>query len=320
MLRIVRGSSNPFSRKGGGGMRVAVLMLCVVLLTQVQAAFAQDGASTEPTRTIVGDLLDVDRDFYIVRGERGEIQIEATHKTEVTEEFVFGDRIKAVVLMNNKALKIERAGPDDVPGVVEHEVVAAKTPATSEEEKNKAADSRPMQQPDRKMIVGDLLDVDRDFYIVRGERGEIQIEATHKTEVTEEFVFGDRIKAVVLMNNKALKIERAGPDDVPGVVVHEASSSGSAEQSEAKAPPATGDGGPQAADAPAVSQNDAPRTIEGQILMIDGNFYVLRGERGEIRVERTPQTEMAEEFKFGDFIKATVKPNDQALTIERLAP
>ena len=55
---------------------------------------------------------------------------------------------------------------------------------------------------------------------MRGERGEIQIEATYKTDVTEEFKFGDRIKALVLMNNKALKIERAGPNDVPGVVVH----------------------------------------------------------------------------------------------------
>ena len=53
--------------------------------------------------------------------------------------------------------------------------------------------------------------------------------------------------------------------------------------------------------------------------MVDGDFYVLRGELGEIRVERTPKTKMTEEFKFGDFIKAIVKPNDQALTIERLA-
>ena len=87
---------------------------------------------------------------------------------------------------------------------------------------NKAARRKPLRrsaqpkQPESKTIVGDLLDVDRDFYIVRGERGEIQIEATHKTEITEEFGYGDRIKALVLMNNKALKIERAGPDDVAG--------------------------------------------------------------------------------------------------------
>ena len=91
--------------------------VCVLLLAQGQSVLAQEGGSTKPTKTIIGDLLDVDRDFYIVRGERGEIQIEATYKTEITEEFGYGDRIKAKILMNNKALKIERAGPDDVPGV-----------------------------------------------------------------------------------------------------------------------------------------------------------------------------------------------------------
>jgi hypothetical protein len=160
-----------------------------------------------------------------------------------------------------------------------------------------------------KTIVADLLDIDRDLYIVRGERGEIQIEATYKTEVTEEFEYGDRIKALVLMNNKALKIERAGPDDVSGVVEHVASSSSGADQAPAKA-----------AGEPAGAQGDDTKVVEGQVLMVDGDFYVLRGELGEIRVERTPKTKMTEEFKFGDFIKATLKPNDQALTIERLAP
>ena len=282
------------------------------MLVQGQSVLAQKGASTEPTKTIVADLLDIDRDLYIVRGERGEIQIEATYKTEVTEEFEYGDRIKALVLMNNKALKIERAGPDDVPGVVENKAATAKAPVLPKEGGDKAAASAPPQQPDRKTIVADLLDVDRDFYIVRGERGEIQIEATHKTEITEEFEYGDRIKALVLMNNKALKIERAGPDDVTGVVEHVASSSPSAAQAPAKAA-----GQPSAS--PAWAQGAGTKVVEGQVLMVDGDFYVLRGELGEIRVERTPKTKMTEEFKFGDFIKAILKPNDQALTIERLA-
>ena len=79
-----------FSRKGGGGMKgsVAVVKLlsavCVLLLVQGQSLLAQEGGSTAPTKTIIGDLLDVDRDFYIVRGDRGEIQIEAKYKTEIT--------------------------------------------------------------------------------------------------------------------------------------------------------------------------------------------------------------------------------------------
>ena len=294
--------------KGAVAVVKMLSAVCVLLLVQGQSVLAQKGASTEPTKTIVADLLDIDRDLYIVRGERGEIQIEATYKTEVTEEFEYGDRIKALVLMNNKALKIERAGPDDVPGVVENKAATAKAPVLPKEGGDKAAASAPPQQPDRKTIVADLLDVDRDFYIVRGERGEIQIEATYKTEITEEFQYGDRIKALVLMNNKALKIERAGPDDVSGVVQHVASSSSGADQAPAKA-----------AGEPAWAQSYDTKVVEGQVLMVDGDFYVLRGELGEIRVERTPKTKMTEEFKFGDFIKATLKPNDQALTIERLA-
>ena len=221
--------------KGAVAVVKMLSAVCVLLLVHGQSVLAQKGASTEPTKTIVADLLDIDRDLYIVRGERGEIQIEATYKTEVTEEFEYGDRIKALVLMNNKALKIERAGPDDVPGVVENKAATAKAPVLPKEGGDKAAASAPPQQPDRKTIVADLLDVDRDFYIVRGERGEIQIEATYKTEITEEFQYGDRIKALVLMNNKALKIERAGPDDVSGVVQHVASSSSGADQAPAKA-------------------------------------------------------------------------------------
>jgi len=88
---------------------------------------AQEGAETAPTRTVIGDLLMIDRDLYIVRGEGGEIHIEATARTEVTEDFQFGDRIKAVVRTNNKALKIERAAPRDVPGVVENQHGALRT-------------------------------------------------------------------------------------------------------------------------------------------------------------------------------------------------
>ena len=135
--------------------------------------------STPSTKTIVGDLLDIDRDLYIVRGELGEIQIEATYKTDVAEEFKFGDRIKALVLMNNRALKIERAGPNDVPGVVENQAVASEAPVAKKAEKattkgtnqgkTKALEqSVQPKKPSTKTIVGDLLDIDRDLYIVRG--------------------------------------------------------------------------------------------------------------------------------------------------------
>ena len=162
--------------------------------------------------------------------------------------------------------------------------------------------------------------IDRDLYIVRGVYGEIQIEATYKTDVTEEFEFGDRIKAVVLMNHKALKIERAGPNDVPGVTILQGASGIGPEKAKAESAKESETNG-QAKKPVKAAANGPPsdtRVVEGQILMIDGDFYILRGDLGEIRVERTDKTKVSEEFKFGDFIKATVKKNDQALTIERL--
>ena len=60
--------------------------------------------SSPKTRTVVADVLEVEGDFHIVRGERGEIRIEVTPDTQVTEKFTFGDRIKAVLLPNDVAL------------------------------------------------------------------------------------------------------------------------------------------------------------------------------------------------------------------------
>lgn len=297
------------------------IVCCAMLLFTLNAL--GQGKPAQKTQTIVGDLLMIDRDLYIVRGELGEIQIEATYKTEITEEFEFGDRIKALVLMNNKALKIERAGPNDVPGVVENLPMIDKVPHTKKAEKGKGkapALSLKPKQPDQKIIIGDLLMIDRDLYIVRGEYGEIQIEATYKTDVTEEFEFGDRIKAVVLMNNKAIKIERAGPNDVPGVTMLQGASGTGPEKAKAESAKESETNG-QTKKPVKAAANGSPsdtRVVEGQILMIDGDFYILRGDLGEIRVERTDKTKVSEEFKFGDFIKAIVKKNDQAISIERL--
>jgi exosome complex RNA-binding protein Csl4 len=51
--------------------------------------------------------------------------------------------------------------------------------------------------------------------------------------------------------------------------------------------------------------------------MVDGDFYVVRGERGEIRIEVTPDTKLSEDFKFGDKIKAKVLKTDEAISVER---
>ena len=313
------------------------IMVGILWSLTVAPLFAQEGKDQKAraaTRTIIGDLLDVDRDFYIVRGPRGEIQIEATGKTEITEEFGYGDRIKAIVLPNNKALIIERAKAQELPGITENIPVIPSpqqsktpTPSVSVKPDSSAAEEptpfKPMK-PDTKIIIADLLDVDGDFYVVRSEHGEIRIEATPDTTMTEEFTFGDRIKAIVSMTDTALSIERASPNDVPGIVVHRPASSQAQEVEPAqvssdtkKAEPTPSQSPPEKEPKPEKTIKPEIQTVEGQILMIDGDFYVLRGEQGEIRIEVTPNTQMTETFKFNDRIKATISKNDKAIKIER---
>ena len=274
---------------------------------------------TQPveTKTIIGDLLMVDGDFYIVRGQYGEIQIEATPKTQVTEEFTYGDKIKALVLNNNKALRIERAGANAPTGVVTNQ------PTTQVGGPQSGRGGPVAAQPDTKTIVADLLMVDGNFYIVRSDYGEIQIETTPKSNISGTFTFGDRIKAVVLMNNQALSIGKAGPKDVPGIIIHKSAASGDSSHQPPPSPSlqgatSAGKGGGAKAAAGKPGKPSAPtRVVEGDVLMVDGDLYILRGPEGEIRIERTDKTRMTEEFDFGDRIRATVLENDKAVSIER---
>ena len=294
------------------------LLMCMVLAWVALPLDAMSQSQGEETKTIIGDLLDVDRDFYIVRGPLGEIQIEATYKSEITEEFGYGDRIKALVHKNLKAIRIERAGPDDVNGIV---INQAEEGLKTEERKNfqegpgkKSAIPQP-KKPKTKTIIADILMVDGDFHVVRSEYGEIRIEVTPKTKMSEEFKFGDKIKAEVDMIDKAISIERAPSDAMNSVTVN---------NDDGPPPPSKAKSGKISAkkEKPKpekIEEITIPneRIVEGSILMIDGDFYVMRGERGEIRVERTPDTKVTEEFKFGDRIRATVLKNDKALKIER---
>ena len=167
--------------------------------------------------------------------------------------------------------------------------------------------------------------VDRNLYIIRSDYGEIQIEVTPQTQLSETFKFGDRIKARVTPEDKALSIVRALPGESPGIRLEE-----EAPLSSSPTPPPP----PIAmvpASEPASPKKDLPakappketskiRTVVAEILMVDGAFYVVRGDRGEIRIEVTPKTTLSESFKFGDKIKARILPNDTALSIERAQP
>lgn len=311
-----------------------------MMLTMILVNAPVDISGAEKTRTIVADLLMVDGNFYVVRGDRGEIRIEITDKTKLSETFKFGDRIKAVILPNDQAVSVVRAQPDDPIGITregprkteqEQPPPPPVTPAPSTPEepqgeksladlskKGKAAQEvEPVPAPDR-IIVADLLMIDGNFYIVRTERGEIQIEITPDTQMSEKFQFGDRIKALVKPNDVAISVERATADEPAGIRTVPAAASPEKDKKGPSAPtPPSSPVQRQPATAPSSDIPPQARIIVAEILMVDGDFYVVRGERGEIRIEITPQTKLAEQFEFGDTIKAVVLPNDKAISVER---
>ena len=66
--------------------RPAFIFICVLLvfIGSGSALIAEDDiqtVSSPKTRTVVADLLEIEEDFYILRGERGEIRIEVTPGT-----------------------------------------------------------------------------------------------------------------------------------------------------------------------------------------------------------------------------------------------
>jgi len=282
--------------------------------------------SSPKTRTIVADLLMVDGDFYIVRGDRGEIQIEVTPDTRLSEDFTFGDRIKAVLLPNDVAQIITRAAPGEPVGITTNEPSESPPPSSTKEtaETSKEVLVPPLyeayQVPKVRVIIADILMVDGSFYIIRSEHGEIQIEITPKTQLSEDFKFGDRIKARVTPADKALSVVRAGKDEPRGIQAESTPIVSSASTSPTPITPQTLSPSEKESSEPVPPETPSTRIIVADVLMVDGDFYIVRGERGEIQIEVTPSTIISETFDYGDRIKAEVLPNDKALTIERASP
>jgi hypothetical protein len=289
------------------------------------AQFTPQPSTPQKTRTVVADLLMIDGPFYVVRDERGEIRIEVTPETQLSETFKFGDRIKAILLPNEEALSITRAQPGDPIGTTS----GASAPAPPDPSSSPSPALSPPQpgpsspkESNVRIIIADLLMVDRTLYIVRGDHGEIQIEVTPETQLSETFKFGDRIKARVTSDDRALSIVRANPGESPGIRL-EASPKASTPTSPPPAVAPSAEPAPSQMDPPATvpsKESSKIRTVVAEILMVDGEIYVVRGERGEIRIEVTPKTTVSESFKFGDKIKARILPNDTALSIERAQP
>ena len=287
--------------------------------------------SSSKTRTVVADVLDVEGDFHIVRGERGEIRIEVNSDTKVSEEFAYGDRIKAILLPNDVALSIIRAAPNEPTGITSNEPnevtsnTPAETPTSTEtgETSKEDPDSPPpiykaYQVPKVRVIIEDVLMVDGNFLIVRSEHGEIQIEITPETDLSEEFKFGDKIKARITSADKAISVVRAGKEEPKGIHGENEPPTASKPKSAVPTPQTTTVSPPKDKKSdPQIKSTPSIRTIVADVLMIDGDFYIVRGERGEIQIEVTPKTIISEAFDYGDRIKAEVHPNDKAISIKR---
>ena len=326
IMRMVTPSSFP--------SQIAWIFICVLLLCNgsYSVLIAEDGfqpISSQTTRTVVADLLEVEGDFHIVRGDRGEIRIEVTPDTEVSEKFIFGDRIKAVLLPNDVAQIIIRAAPDEPIGTTTNEpselplaVTPTEISSTSEEDQHTSPLFKAYQVPKVRVIIAAILMVDGSFYIVRSDYGEIQIEITPETKLTENFQFGDKIKARVTATDKALSVVRAGEDEPKGIYEGAAPLVGSMPIAPVQVPPTTTPlfAAEQKTTETVVETIPSTRIIVADVLMVDGDLYIVRGERGEIRIEVTPTTTVSESFDYGDRIKAEVLPNDKALTIERASP
>ena len=314
------------------------LVSVLLLIWFSSPLFAEDALkapSSPPTRTVIAEVLEVEGDFHIVRGERGEIRIEVTPDTKVSEKFIFGDRIKAILLPNDVALSITRATPDEPIGITVHESDEPPPSTPTATEKSKHSEEGPKESPDEtsplykayqvpkvRVIIEDILMVDGSFLIVRSEQGEIQIEITPDTKISEDFKFGDRIKARVTSADKALSVVRAGKDELKGIYgeVDPPTSSSTNESSVPSPPTTTANPLEEKKSEPLVEPTPSIRTIVADVLMVDGDFYIVRGERGEIQIEVTPETIISEAFDYGDRIKAEVHPNDKAITIKRASP
>ncbi len=307
---------------------IGVLLLCHGSYSLLIAEDAFQPISSPTTRTVVADLLEVEGDFHIVRGDRGEIRIEVTPDTEVSEKFIFGDRIKAVLLPNDVAQIIIRAAPDEPIGTTTNEPserplagTSTEISSTSEEDQHTSPLFKAYQVPKVRVIIADILMVDGSFYIVRSDYGEIQIEITPETQLTENFEFGDKIKARVTATDKALSVVRAGEDEPKGIYEGAAPLVDSMPIAPVQGSPTTTPiAAEQQTPETVVETIPSTRIIVADVLMVDGDFYIVRGERGEIRIEVTPTTTVSESFDYGDRIKAEVLPNDKALTIERASP
>jgi uncharacterized protein YdeI (BOF family) len=140
-----------------------------------------------------------------------------------------------------------------------------------------------MAAPGLQTIKGDLLKIEGDAYVVKDMAGkEIRLHVDKTTELEGSFKAGDKIEARVTEKGHARSITKPLVED-------------------ARIP--------------------GPQTVTGDVLKMDGDFYVIRDMTGkEIRLHVDKTTTLEGSFKAGDKIEARATEQDHALSIKHAQP
>jgi exosome complex RNA-binding protein Csl4 len=140
-----------------------------------------------------------------------------------------------------------------------------------------------MTTPGLQTVAGDVLKIEGDYYVVKDMAGkEIRMHVDKTTELEGSFKAGDKIEAQVTEKGHALSITK-----------------------------------PLVADA----QTPGPLTVTGDVLKMDGEFYIVKDMTGkEIRLHVDKTTELEGSFKAGDQIEARATEKDHALSIKHAQP
>jgi len=147
---------------------------------------------------------------------------------------------------------------------------------------DKTAETTP-NPPGLQTVQGDVLKIEGDSYVVKDMTGkEIPLHVDKTTKLEGSFKAGDKIEAQVTEKGQALSITK-----------------------------------PLVADA----QTPGPQTVKGDVLKMDGEFYVVKDMAGkEIRLHVDKSTELEGSFKAGDQIEARATEKDHALSIKHAQP
>src|SRR6476660_2795645 len=147
---------------------------------------------------------------------------------------------------------------------------------------DKAAETTPITSG-LQTVQGDVLKIEGDSYVVKDMNGkEIRLHVDKTSKLEGSFKAGNKIEAHMTKKGHALSITK-----------------------------------PLVADA----QIPGPQTVKGDVLKMDGEFYIVKDMAGkEIRLHVDKTTELEGSFKAGDQIEARATEKDHALSIKHAQP